>query len=1281
MKTMCLNCAKSYILLSFIISLSQNKENYINMTINGSGKIQILFSKEKPSKVLYNGNDIEFIEESNKYYINSLENKDNIVIIKFDDTINYLDFMECYSIISIDLSNFDSSSITNMNSMFFNCIYLESINLNNFSTKSCLSMNSMFFNCFSLVSLDLKSFDVSSVEDMENMFFLCKSLKNLNLGSFKALSVKNMKFMFFGCNSLKSIDFSDFIATKVENMERMFESCELLESINLSGFDTSSTIIMSSLFLNCISLKSLDLSNLNTSNVSSIDDIFHNCYSLSSLDLSNLDISNASRMDNMFYNCHSLTFLNLTNSNTSRVNRMDNMFYNCSLLTSLDLSSFDTSNVGNMSNMFYNCSLLTSLDLSNFDTSNIENMFNMFYNCHSLTYLNLTNFKTSRVIRMDNMFYNCHSLSSLDISYFVTSTVSRMDNMFYNCYTLTSLDLTNFDTATVSRMDNMFYNCHSLTSLDLTNFDTATVSRMDNMFYNCYSLTSLDLRWFVTSQVKNMSSMFENCILLQLLELRNFFLSTDVEINNMFSNCSNLEYINIFNFNSKKAKSYDNMFYGTTDYLVYCINDKLEDNDQILIQLTSKNCSVKDCSDNWKSSKKKLIEGQNICTDNCSKILYYEYNYKCYSECPKGTNSSYQNEYLCVNISNINDDDINNKKALLEIIKEKFNNNPSMLSRIYQDSVNNFIKDIKNGNFDDKIFNLLNKENDDEDYIVYDQNIIFQITTPENQKNKEYENISTIFFDEKCQNILKEKYNISQNQSLLIFKYEYYIPDLHIPLIGYDVFNPETKNQLDLIYCENSNVEIIIPVMINESNLEKYNPDSDFYNNICKSYSNEKGLDVTIFDRKKEYNQYNMAICPSNCKYNIYNINTKKVSCDCELQTKSSVLLLEDIIDTNKLLNNFIHIKSISNIELFKCYKETLSKEGLKKNISNYILLIIITFFIISLILFFLKEYKILYRRLDEVVITKNINEVNNKTKKKNDSTIINIYNNKMNKNFIKKKTKIKKKKKISSNSINSTRLSSSGLSKIQFGKSSSKDLLDQKSENDNINIEQDLKDSEINTFSYEEALEKDKRNFWLYYLSLVKTKNLLIFTFYPVKNDYNSRIIKICLFFYSFALLYFINSLFFNDETMHKIYQDEGVFNFIYLLPKMIYSTIIQSLVIFLAKFLALSEEKIINLKKEENLMEMNNKKPKIKRCLTIQFISFFISSFISLAIYWYYLSCFGAIYKNTQIYLLKKTLTNFSLSITYPFIIYFIPCVLRFLILKRPELYYKLSVCAQNL
>jgi uncharacterized protein YqhQ len=130
-----------------------------------------------------------------------------------------------------------------------------------------------------------------------------------------------------------------------------------------------------------------------------------------------------------------------------------------------------------------------------------------------------------------------------------------------------------------------------------------------------------------------------------------------------------------------------------------------------------------------------------------------------------------------------------------------------------------------------------------------------------------------------------------------------------------------------------------------------------------------------------------------------------------------------------------------------------------------------------------------------------------------------------------------------------------------------------------------------------------------------------------------------------------------------------------------MIYSTIISFIIIFLVRFLALSEDEIIKLKKEKNFAEMNEKLPKIKKCLTIKFILFFISSIIFLAVFWYYLSCFGAIYKNTQIYLLKETLTNFSLSITYSFIIYFIPCILRFLILKRPELCYKLSLLTQNL
>lgn len=89
--------------------------------------------------------------------------------------------------------------------------------------------------------------------------------------------------------------------------------------------------------------------------------------------------------------------------------------------------------------------------------------------------------------------------------------------------------------------------------------------------------------------------------------------------------------------------------------------------------------------------------------------------------------------------------------------------------------------------------------------------------------------------------------------------------------------------------------------------------------------------------------------------------------------------------------------------------------------------------------------------------------------------------------------------------------------------------------------------DCEMNDFSYEEA---DKRSFFEYFLSLIKTKHWLVFWFYS-NTDYNPMMIKICLLVFSFALYYNTNNLFFDDSTMNKIYEDEGVFNFIYLLPK----------------------------------------------------------------------------------------------------------------------------------
>ena len=91
--------------------------------------------------------------------------------------------------------------------------------------------------------------------------------------------------------------------------------------------------------------------------------------------------------------------------------------------------------------------------------------------------------------------------------------------------------------------------------------------------------------------------------------------------------------------------------------------------------------------------------------------------------------------------------------------------------------------------------------------------------------------------------------------------------------------------------------------------------------------------------------------------------------------------------------------------------------------------------------------------------------------------------------------------------------------------------------------------DEELNNLEYELALKYDHRTYCEYYISLLRIKHIIMFTFFN-NTDYNSKIIKVDLFLFNFSLYYAVNTLFFNDNTMHQIYEDEGSFNFIYQLP-----------------------------------------------------------------------------------------------------------------------------------
>ena len=193
-----------------------------------------------------------------------------------------------------------------------------------------------------------------------------------------------------------------------------------------------------------------------------------------------------------------------------------------------------------------------------------------------------------------------------------------------------------------------------------------------------------------------------------------------------------------------------------------------------------------------------------------------------------------------------------------------------------------------------------------------------------------------------------------------------------------------------------------------------------------------------------------------------------------------------------------------------------------------------------------------------------------------------------------------------------------------------------------------------------------------------------MFFSFCPI-NDYNIRIIKIDLFFIDIALNYAINALFFNDDTMHQIYEDRGKFNLSYQFTQILYSTLISNLLSTVIKLPALTEDNVLDIKNLHRNENLENKKNKIYKSLNIKFIIFcFISSFM-LIIFFYYVACFCVIYKNTQMHLIKDSILSYCLSLIYPFIFYLIPGLLRIPAINninnKREILYNISKLIQSL
>ena len=106
-----------------------------------------------------------------------------------------------------------------------------------------------------------------------------------------------------------------------------------------------------------------------------------------------------------------------------------------------------------------------------------------------------------------------------------------------------------------------------------------------------------------------------------------------------------------------------------------------------------------------------------------------------------------------------------------------------------------------------------------------------------------------------CENKLKDYYNIDSNNSLLILKIDYIIPELFIPIVEYKVFNPETNESSELNNYNESPITLLYPVKKDiENDTYIHDPNNEYYKDRCIPVTTENDTDITPNDRKNEHN-------------------------------------------------------------------------------------------------------------------------------------------------------------------------------------------------------------------------------------------------------------------------------------------------------------------------------------------------------------------------------------------------------------------------------------------
>lgn len=186
---------------------------------------------------------------------------------------------ECFKGRKLDLTEFNTSNITNMTCMFRNSNIDKIILGGLFNTSKVKSMSNMFDGCVTTKLILGDSFYTTSLKSAAYMFEFCEA-EEIDLGDkFDASNISVMKFMFYGAEVDNIKLGKRFDTSNVTDFVRMFSDCDVLNIDLGDKFNTSKAIKIFQMFHSCGALNIRLGSKFILKPGLNVTDMFFNCNS------------------------------------------------------------------------------------------------------------------------------------------------------------------------------------------------------------------------------------------------------------------------------------------------------------------------------------------------------------------------------------------------------------------------------------------------------------------------------------------------------------------------------------------------------------------------------------------------------------------------------------------------------------------------------------------------------------------------------------------------------------------------------------------------------------------------------------------------------------------------------------------------------------------------------------------------------------------------------------------------------------------------------------------